>query len=172
MKWSLGPKRYQAIVMERNGTAWREMNRHYINDIRRKHPLPVGSDQPWILCILGIETIDRRKPNNTWRLWRNSSGTNTDGWILSLLSPLRIPVDSIFVAWYAIPFPVVASFIRTLSPGRMHTIGCTFGAIELCWSLMFQEVIMFEISVSPLFSILHGRSQGCDEGHLRFPISP
>ena len=36
---------------------------------------------------------------------------------------------------------------------------------------MFQEVIMFEISVSPLFSILHGRSQGCDEDHLRFSIS-
>ena len=36
---------------------------------------------------------------------------------------------------------------------------------------MFQEVIMFEVSVSHLFSILHGRSQGCDEGHLRFPIS-
>jgi len=54
MKWSLGLKGYQAIFMARNGTAWREMNRHYINDIRRKHPLPVGSDQPWILRILGI----------------------------------------------------------------------------------------------------------------------
>jgi len=34
---------------------------------------------------------------------------------------------------------------------------------------MFQEVIMFEISVSPLFSILHEGSHGCD---LRFSISP
>ena len=33
---------------------------------------------------------------------------------------------------------------------------------------MSQEVIMFEISVSPLFSILHGGSHGCD---LRFSIS-
>jgi hypothetical protein len=33
---------------------------------------------------------------------------------------------------------------------------------------MSQEVIMFEISVSPLFSILHGGLHGCD---LRFSIS-
>ena len=36
---------------------------------------------------------------------------------------------------------------------------------------MFQEVIMFEISVSPLFGTLYGGSQGCGEGHLRFSIS-
>jgi hypothetical protein len=34
---------------------------------------------------------------------------------------------------------------------------------------MSQEVIMFEISVSPLFSILYGEPHGCD---LRFSISP
>ena len=82
-----------------------------------------------------LRTMDRRKLN-TWRLWRNSSGTDTDGWIL-LLSPLRIPVDSIFVAWYVYRSISCHSIFHSIIISRLYphlTIRCTFGAIELRWS--------------------------------------